>query len=1058
METNDRADLLEQARDPVDKLVIQLRAYIEPPKPKDFQNPDTAGPSEFSLVFDTETTTDPSQRLRFGTYQLRARGYLVERGVFYNEDADVFLATDLVVLRNFFSRIVPSDDGEQLCCLTRTEFIEKFFKWVGADATIIGFNLPFDLSRLALSHESARRGMQGGFSFDFTGDHKQPRVRVKHLSRRAQFIDFAGTDKTSGRKTKGGDIVPVPRGFFVDVKTLAAALTGKGHSLESLSNDLRILEPKSNSDEHGKPLTPEYVQYAMHDTQVTWECFEVLSNKYASYNLKNTGLHELFSEASLGKAFLKAMGIKPWRQVQPDFPAARTGQILSSYFGGRAEVHIRRTLVPVIHCDFLSMYPTVCTLMGLWKFVIAQGMTEHDETEEVQHFVENCKLRDLQNPAIWRGLTVLVKVLPEDDFFPVRAKYEDEFDAPIGDDGETVSATIGLNRLTSPEPLWFTLPDVLASKILRGKSPKILQAIRFKPLPPQVELNSISLGGITIDPVHGDFYRDLINRRRAAKDDSEQLALKILANATSYGIFVELNVSELDKKQAFTCHGVGDRPFKINTNKIERTGRYFHPLLGTLITGAARLMLALAEKQVLDEGLDWSFCDTDSLGIANLGRIDNEAFVAKVEKIRDWFSPLNPYDKKGSILQLEKTNFAENAKGDMAKLNPPECLAISAKRYVLFNRGEDGEPMIRKASGHGLGQLLAPYGEPSKNRRERIERIGVDLWEEDYWKTIIRAADSDKPDVVDTSMLIGFDQPAASQYAATKPSLLSWFKLYNAGVPPSRRIGPFNFLLVMQAKSKIEMAQVDPVALSTSAWVRRHPRPAAPYFKTATLAGPHAFDRDDKVGAPVPVAWLKTHGRNLNKYHLHRETKFRGGNYDERGILQRRHVFALAVQSIGKEADNLDEREVVGDDDGSIEYQLSLGDRARLISVVLAARNVVGVREITKLGRVSHHTLTAILAGNPLHDPVLIRLAPVAERLIVHQTEKEREAVTLLEFIEQRVASFGHAEVARELQIDPSYLRRILIRDKPPSPSALAQIIKLRSTNQSNWLSAWYSR
>lgn len=586
---------------------------------------------------------------------------------------------------------------------------------------------------------------------------------------------------------------------------------------------------------------------------------------------------------------------------------------------------------------------------------------------------------------------------------------------------------------------------MLASKILRGKIPKILQAIRFKPLPPQVGLNSISLGGITIDPVHGDFYRDLINRRRAVKDDSEQLALKILANATSYGIFVELNVSELDKKQSFTCHGAGERPFKILTNKIERTGRYFHPLLGTLITGAARLMLALAEKQVLDEGLNWAFCDTDSLAIANLALFDNSAFVAKVEKIRDWFSPLNPYDKKGSILQLEKTNFPDNAKGDMKKLKPPECLAISAKRYVLFNRGESGEPIIRKASAHGFGQLLAPYGEASKEKRKRIERIGVELWEEDYWKAIIKAADSENPDYVDTSALTGFDQPAASQYAATKPSLLSWFKLYNEGVPPSRRIGPFNFLLVMQAKSKIEMAQVDPAALSTSAWLRRHPRPAAPYFKTATLAAPYAFDRDDRSGAPVPVAWLKTHGRSLNLYHLHRETKFRGGNYDESGILSRRHVFALAVQSIGKEADNLEEKEAIGDDDGSIEYQLSVEERNRLIASIKTASVLAGVREFTRTGQISHHTLAAIVAGTPFHDAAIIRLAPMAERLIEHLGEHRQEVEDLLEFLRQRVADYGRAFVARELNIDPSYLGRILVGKAMPSSAIIAAIIASRA-------------
>jgi hypothetical protein len=39
---------------------------------------------------------------------------------------------------------------------------------------------------------------------------------------------------------------------------------------------------------------------------------------------------------------------------------------MSSYFGGRAEVHRRREVVHTVYCDFASMYPTVCTLQGLW--------------------------------------------------------------------------------------------------------------------------------------------------------------------------------------------------------------------------------------------------------------------------------------------------------------------------------------------------------------------------------------------------------------------------------------------------------------------------------------------------------------------------------------------------------------------------------------------------------------------------------------------------------------------------------------------------------------------
>jgi len=76
-------------------------------------------------------------------------------------------------------------------------------------------------------------------------------------------------------------------------------------------------------------------------------------------------------------------------------------------------------------------------------------------------------------------------------------------------------------------------------------------------------------------------------------------------------------------------YGVRIQAFKFKSKKFEKPGRYFHPLLGTLITGAARQMLALAEYQVSEQKLDWAFCDTDSIAIANTRNFPLAEFKAK---------------------------------------------------------------------------------------------------------------------------------------------------------------------------------------------------------------------------------------------------------------------------------------------------------------------------------------------------------------------------------------------------------------------------------------------
>ena len=96
---------------------------------------------------------------------------------------------------------------------------------------------------------------------------------------------------------------------------------------------------------------------------------------------------QAYSPASLGKAHLRKMGIAPIFERQPNFPKRYLGYAQSAFFGGRTAAHIRKVPVPIVDTDFLSMYPTVNALMGLWKYVIAREIiVVPDCAAEIERF------------------------------------------------------------------------------------------------------------------------------------------------------------------------------------------------------------------------------------------------------------------------------------------------------------------------------------------------------------------------------------------------------------------------------------------------------------------------------------------------------------------------------------------------------------------------------------------------------------------------------------------------------------------------------------------------
>ncbi len=878
---------------------IALRAFTERSKRarKTGNGKNLSEPSGWTLVFDTETTVCAAQKLRIGSYQIRKYSKLHEQGLFY--DPETVSETGLSVLRAY----AAERDLELITVETfRRHFIKYGYKLNGV---IIGFNLPFDISRIAFKAGPAKGHMRGGFSFLLFPYRDQPAVRVKHLSARQSIIDFAAPGKS--RDTRGMRnrriSVSYHRGFFIDVKTIAAALTSRSFSLESLCKFLKVETRKEASDEHGGPITPDYLDYAMADAQATWECFVSLYKMYSQHDL-NRPLHKVLSEASIGKGYLDKMGIKPLLECRPDIPREIFGRIMGSYYGGRTETRLRKAIERVLYTDFKSMYPTVNALIGLWDFVIGDGFSWYDSTENTRAFLATVGAQDFQQPQTWKRLRTLVRLAPDKDLLPTRAKYN----------GKT--HTIGLNYLTCETPIWFTLADVVAAKLLSGKTPTILEASTFEPGPPQDGLQAIDLFGnpdFHVDPLKDDVFNRLIDLRdvaKAAKDENEK-AIKIIANATSYGIFIETQRDDAPKPEALNVYNFCGDQFEIQSQAIEQPGNYFHPLLGTLITGAARLMLALAEHKTLSEGLGWVFCDTDSLAIAKPADLAENEFIQCAQRVIDWFERLNPYQKSGSILQLEDVNFTP---GHIPELRPLYAYALSSKRYALFNLDEEKTPIIRKASAHGLGLYLDPYGQDDLVARFRepavpLSEIGVRLWQYDLWFHILRHAQRGETNVISYDFHPALNHPARIRYGATSPEMLRWMSAFNDDKLYRDQIKPFGFLLMLPPRmgvwSKPTLNSF--VAASTRGRPKKTVdiKPIAPFERDGALLSGRVIDR--VTGDVVSTDQLKTYAECLSRYHLSPEDKFLNADYGDTGETLRRHVTAESIRLIGKEANRIGE-------------------------------------------------------------------------------------------------------------------------------------------------------
>jgi hypothetical protein len=918
-------------------LRIAVRAYPlpagkAPHKPSRWRQPYSA-----MLVLDTETRIDHTQALTFGSYRFIDQGACVEEGLIVGDDLSEHERAMLTEYASTHRADVARGESARLKLRSRREFIDRvFFPLVyKGRALVVGFNLPFDLARLAVDATPARDRHAGGFSLvmsTYGSDDAQrqnryrPNLSVKHLTNKSALLSFVAprqVDAIDRIPFGSRNGTPEPqytfRGHFLDLRTLAFALTDRGYSLESACQAFGVEHGKARALVHGV-ITPEYIDYNRRDVLATTELAAKLLAEYDAHPIALQAT-KAFSAASMGKGYLRAMGIVPIVERQPDFPAARLGHAQSAFFGGRTSAHIRKTVVPVVYTDFLSMYPTVNALMGLWRFVTAEQIQVIDDcAEEVSAFLHRVTAADLHKRETWRELTAFVRLVPDGDVLPARGQFADTHDWQIG-----LNYLHGSSR-GEGDAVWYALPDVVASVLQTGRVPTIVDAFRIVPHGTAADLRPTKLAGhVHIDPAKRDLFVSAIEERRRvaarvdwSRSERERIGkgLKVFANAASYGIYAEMHRQESNEEMEVQCHGIDPTPFTCRVAHPEVPGEYCFPPLASLITSAARLMLGLLEHAVTTRGGTYAMEDTDSMAIvaSEAGGLvacpggplrlpdGREAIKAltwnDVADIVEQFSSLNPYDAAvvpGSVLKVEDDNFDPDTKRQQQLY----CFAISSKRYALFTLDSEGTPTLTKWSEHGLGHLCNPTDLHTDDR----------TWIPQVWLNIIRRALG-----LRTRPLPFEQRPAIGRVSISSPAVMRPLAKLNEGKPYGQQLKPFNFMLTCHVRALGHPSSVDPEHFHLIAPYESDPERWTELDWIDQYSGNAFRITTEGHHGGREVARVKTYGDVFEEYEWHPETKCADADGEPAskqtvGLLHRRHITIDHVIYIGRESNQLEDVE-----------------------------------------------------------------------------------------------------------------------------------------------------
>jgi hypothetical protein len=915
----------------------------------------------YALIFDTETSLDLEQTLNFGVWrfcQLQDAEYIaVREGLFYRDGLDPKdIQTILGYTRRHLADGLANGADRDLTALSRAAFVEKvFWESVRAGALIVGFNLPFDIARIAARWTTAR---SGGFSFILSElsekrlkNIHRPCIRIAPLNGVAEQIELTAVRRKDEQHRWR-------RGRFLDLHTLAFALTDQSHSLASAIEDFNS-QPKKMEHEPTGIITEKEIDYARQDVRATFGLLNALKQEYDLHPIALPP-DRAYSPASIGKAYLRAMGIvEPMRKFKQTPPKIH-GIAMSAYYGGRAECRIRRWPLPVVPVDLTSEYPSVDALLGIWDVLTADRLVTVDAKKEVSELLANVSLDALFKSEIWKQLNFYARIIPEGDVLPVRSVY----------DNKSGTCNIGLNELHWKQPMWVAGPDLVASVLLSGHMPNVQEAFRLVPQGRQHGLRSAKLrGAILIDPRKEDFFTRVIEYRKQNKaDDRLQHFLKIVANSTSYGTYLELNPLRIDpnkrpKIDVFSGDHIFNQPAP---DTIEEPGSFYFPLLGALITSGGRLLLAMIERSVRDVGGTYLCCDTDALIIvANKagGSVEmpdgappiKALSWMEVEQIRRRFDSLSPYNSTivPSLLRLTDENFDEA--GTQRQLFG---LSIAAKRYALYTT-KCRKPhcnhrkcvTIVDPKAHGL-----IFCAPSDERESGLPKWWWELWR---FLLVLEFKQIIEPD---SSVLMVAGRAINAESASESDGQPSWIALpammkMRMSTPHylqqmKSKASPFGFVLHPRTRDQLKLTLLTPFSKNRAGWVHSmciNTRDGKGY-RLDELSQVDRISLGDILCGYIQHPEIKSLGPTGQRCKPH-----------TRGLLRRMAINGGLQHCVGKEVSRFEQGKsefIENIDDVCIHYD---GGRVIANESLIAEISARGLRKTTKETGLDRKTIRAIL-------------------------------------------------------------------------------------------------